>query len=71
MKKNHVLTYADFLNQDSADVEDLFERKFYVDLVNREYSKQLAKPIDPNKLNKKEPRTLRAIETYLIEHPLK
>ena len=71
LRKKNVLTYADFLAQGSADVEDLFERKFYVDIVNREYAAQLAQPIDPGELNSKEPRTLRAIETHLQANPLK
>ena len=29
LAKKQVLTYADFLTQDEADVEDLFERAFY------------------------------------------
>ena len=71
LKKKQVLTYADFLDQDEADVEDLFERDFYVGLVNQEYAKQLKKPIDIASLNKKEPRALRAIEGYLEDNPLK
>ena len=71
LKRKNVLTYADFLAQGSADVEDLFERKFYVDIINREFAAQLAEPIDPEKLNPKEPRTLKAIETHLKANPLK
>ena len=71
LRKKNVLTYADFLAQGSADVEDLFEREFYVDIVNREYAAQLVQPIDPGELNSKEPRTLRAIETHLTANPLK
>lgn len=71
LKKKQVLTYADFLDQDEADIEDLFDRDFYVELVNQEYDKQLKKPIDVASLNEKEPRTLRAIESYLEKNPLK
>ena len=71
LKKKNVHTYADFLDQDAADVEDLFDRDFYVDLVNREFATQLASPIDPKKLNTKEPRTLKAVEAYLKANPLK
>ena len=65
LKKKNVHTYADFLDQDAADVEDLFDRDFYVDLVNREFTRQLASPIDPQKLSTKEPRTLKVVEAYL------
>ena len=60
LQKKQVLTYADFLPQDEADVEDMFERSFYVDIVNREFVKELlVEPIDAAKVNSKVPRTLR------------
>ena len=65
LKESKVLTYANFLGQKSADIEDLFERTFYLDLVNSEFSKQLEKPIELNELNKNEPRTVKAIWSYL------
>ena len=71
LKKKNVNTYADFLDQDAADVEDLFDRDFYVDLVNRAFVKQLASLIDPKKLNTKEPRTLKVVEAYLEANPMK
>lgn len=71
LKKKNVLTYADFLEQDSADVEDLFDRDFYVDIVNQEFAQQLSAPIDPQQLNDQEPRTLKAIEAYLEVNPMK
>ena len=70
LKKKNVHTYADFLDQDAADVEDLFDRDFYVDLVNREFAKQMASPIDPEKLNTKEPRTLKVVDAYLEANPM-
>ena len=71
LKKKNVLTYADFLNQDAADVEDLFDRDFYVDLVNREFAGQMASAIDPTKLNTSVPRTLKVVEAYLEANPMK
>ena len=71
LKKKQVLTYADFLDQDEADVEDLFDRGFYLSLVNGEFAKQLKSPIELAALNDKEPRTLRAIESHLVDNPLK
>lgn len=70
LKKKNVLTYAAFLNQQTADVEDLFDRDFYVDIVNQEFAKQLDAHIDPAKLNANEPRVLKALEEYLEENPL-
>jgi hypothetical protein len=71
LKKKQVLTYAEFIGQDEADIEDVFERACYVDLVNSEFQKELKTPLDVSKLNAKEPRTLRAIEAYLAGNPLK
>lgn len=71
LARKNVLTYADFLGQGSADVEDLFDRKFYLRIVNREFAGQLAASIDLGELNPSEPRTLRAIETHLKANPLK
>jgi AAA15 family ATPase/GTPase len=71
LKKKNVLTYADFIDKKEADVEDLFERDFYIELVNKEFAKQLNKPILPSAVNAKDPRTVRAIESYLAKNPLK
>jgi hypothetical protein len=68
LKKKQVLTYADFVSQDEADVEDVFDRAFYVGLVNVEFTKDLKTPIDVAALNTKEPRTLRAIEAWLVNN---
>ena len=69
LKKKQVLTYADFLSQDYADIEDLFDRDFYVELVNTEFKEELDDPIDSNMLNPQLPRTLKAIEQFLQGHP--
>ena len=37
LKKQKVLTYADFTQGDEADVEDLFSSEFYLRLVNSEF----------------------------------
>ncbi len=71
LKKKQVATYADFSGTTEADVEDMFERDFYVKIVNAEFAKELKKPIDHASLNAKEPRTLRAIEAWLADNPLK
>ena len=71
LKKKQVMTYADFLPQDQGDIEDLFEREFYVSLVNEEFKKQMEEPIKAATLNVEEPRTLRAIEVFLAGSPLK
>ncbi len=71
LRKKQVTTYGDFSGRREGDVEDMFERDFYVALVNAEYSKQLKGSIDHTALNANEPRIVRAIESWLGDHPLK
>lgn len=71
LTKKQVTTYADFTGTTEADVEDMFDRSFYLELVNNEYKKQLASKITLSKLNQNLPRTLRAIDAWLADNPLK
>lgn len=71
LKKKNVLTYADFLDENEADVEDMFEPDFYVEMVNGEFGNQLSKAIDSAELNDKIPRVLRSIEDWLKDNPMK
>ena len=71
LQKKRVITYADFLNQDEADVEDLFPRAIYLEFVNGEFAGQLKAPIKVADLSAKEPRNVRAIEKFLESKPLK
>ncbi len=70
LKKNHVLTFADFTGGSEADVEDMFDPAFYVKLVNAEYAKELSSPLDLAKLPK-HPRIVVRIEKHLEANPLK
>ena len=69
LKKHKVMTFGDFLARDEADIEDLFDRPFYVELVNREFERQLRKPVASDSLGP-EPRTLSALGTYFKKEPL-
>ncbi|CDZ59244.1 ATP-dependent endonuclease [Neorhizobium galegae bv. orientalis] len=71
LTKKQVSTYADFTGTAEADVEDMFDRSFYLELVNGEYGKQLASKITLAKLNHNVPRTLRAIDAWLADNPMK
>lgn len=71
LTKKQVSTYADFTGTAEADVEDMFDRSFYLELVNDEYGKQLASKITLAKLNQNVPRTLRAIDAWLADNPMK
>lgn len=69
--KKRVITYADFLDADEADVEDLFPRDIYVGFVNGEFASQLKSPIKVTDLSNEEHRNVRAIEKFLESNPLK
>jgi len=71
LAKKSVLTYAAFTGGAEADVEDMFGRAFYLNLVNLEYAAALSSEISIGDLNDKVPRVLKAIEQYLLTHPMK
>ncbi len=71
LEKKNVLTYADFTGTSEADVEDMFERDFYLDLVNAEFGNQLQRPLVLADLNMSIPRTVVSIEEALKTFPLK
>ena len=66
-----MLTYADFTGGSEADVEDMFDRDFYIYLVNEEYAAVLQNPLKLADLNAKQPRVVKAIEEVLKKAPLK
>lgn len=71
LKKNHVLTYADFVGSGEADVEDMFEKDFYLSLVNNEYQRELSKKILVKNLNSKISRITQQLDEYFRNEPLK
>ena len=71
LAKKSVLTYAAFTGGAEADVEDMFDRAFYLNLVNLEYAAALSSEISIGDLNDKVPRVLKTIEQYLLAHPMK
>jgi predicted ATP-dependent endonuclease of OLD family len=71
LEKKRVLTYADFTGTREADVEDMFDRDFYLQLVNAEFANQISRPLTTGDLNNKIPRTVSSIEDALKKTPLK
>ena len=63
--KNKILTYADFTQERESDVEDMFEDKFYLELVNNVYGTSI-------KLSDLPPRKLinKRLDAYLQNNPL-
>ena len=71
LAKKNVMTYAEFVDPDEADIEDLFDPEFYLSLVNEEFKNEIAKPIDASMLNEHMPRILRALEEFIADNPFK
>jgi hypothetical protein len=71
LKKSHVLTFADFTGNSEADIEDMFDDDFYIQLVNEEFSSSLPVKLNAKDLTRHSPRILVRIEDYFGENPLK
>jgi predicted ATP-dependent endonuclease of OLD family len=71
LNKNNVLTFADFTGTKEADIEDMFDEDFYLNLVNAEYKNDLQNSISKTSLKSKHPRILVRIEDFLKANPLK
>ncbi len=71
LKKNHVLTFADFTGKKEADIEDMFEEDFYIELVNGEFAESLAAKVKLKDLASSASRILVKVEGYFAKKPLK
>jgi hypothetical protein len=65
LKKANVRTFADYTGSKEADIEDMFDEDFYLELVNEEYKRELKAPLKSADLKSKPPRVLKRIEDYL------
>ena len=70
LSKQNVLTFADFTGQKEADIEDMFEADFYLELVNGEYKKSLPKPLTVADLTAKHHRVLVRLQKHFEQQPL-
>ncbi len=71
LKKQNVLTYADFTTDPESDVEDMLGPDFYLQLVNAEFGPHLPGPITSAQLKSKAPRILVKLEEHFSRNPLK
>ena len=70
LKKKKVLTFADFTGTAEADIEDMFEVDFYLQIVNEEFRSVLKNPIQEAHLNAL-PRITKRLEAYFDSNPMK
>lgn len=59
---------SEFTGTRDADIEDLFDSDYYLDLVNRAYKRHMTTPITAADLNPHDPRIVRSIETYFRDN---
>ncbi|QMU68351.1 ATP-dependent endonuclease [Streptacidiphilus sp. P02-A3a] len=70
LARNGLVEISEFTTTADADIEDLFERDFYLDLVNRAYASELTTPISITDLNAKDPRVVRQIEAVFKQRKI-
>jgi predicted ATP-dependent endonuclease of OLD family len=68
LARNGLVEISEFTGSGNADIEDLFERGFYLELVNRAYIRELSQPITKADLSPGDPRIVRVIEDYFRQH---
>ena len=66
LRKNHILTYADFVPDVEADLEDMFSPEFYLKLVNGAYDST----VELAHLPDEHPRILHRLTRYFEKTPL-
>lgn len=71
LEKSHVHTYADYTGTKEADVEDMFDDAYYLNLVNGEYAASLSDKIAPADIGAGPRRVIARLEEWLGSHPLK
>ena len=71
VKKKQVLTFADFVDQAEADIEDMFGDGFYLKLVNAEYAKSLDASLTVKGLKSQHPRIVCRLDHHFEDQPMK
>lgn len=70
LRKESYLSYEYFTDLPAADVEDLFDPEFYVDLVNSEYADVLRRPVTTGQLRDGTLKITEKIAAFLAAHPM-
>ncbi len=68
LTRNGLVEISEFIGTSDADIEDLFERAFYLNLVNRAYASELSQPVTEADLTPGDPRIVRAVEAYFKQY---
>ncbi len=65
LKKGHIFEFSHFCAQREADIEDLFDRDFYFDLVRRAFEDEPLGTLDADSVSRDTPRVIVAIQRAL------
>lgn len=65
---NGLIEVSEFTNTKEADIEDLLDRNFYLQLVSLAYRQELTAPITITDINAANPRVTKAVEEYFQQH---
>jgi hypothetical protein len=65
---NGLIEISPITGTKDADIEDLFDRDFYLKLVSLAYDKELPAPLTAANINAADPRVVRAVETYFAQN---
>jgi len=68
LSENAIVEVGQFVNQNDADIEDLFAAGFYLKLVNGAYEQELSTKLLLKDLVDKNPRIVKRIETYFSDN---
>jgi hypothetical protein len=70
LSRRALVEISEFVSAGDADIEDLFERDFYLGLVNQAYARDLTAPLTLADLNQHDPRIVRQIEAYFRDNSI-
>lgn len=71
LEKAAVKTFADFTSTPEADIEDMFDEVFYLQLVNGEFTSSLSSEVKAKDLTSNAPRMLVRLDEYWTRKPMK
>ncbi len=71
LQKNHIVTFGDFLGRAEADIEDMFEPSFYVQLVNLAYRQSLSESVTETALDPRESCMRARVRRFFEQYPLR
>lgn len=70
LSEHDLIQVTEFTGASAADIEDLFDPSFYLQLVNPAFASRLAKKLTLTQLGKGDPRIAKRIQTYFDQNEL-